>query len=135
MESQILNTVRVNLTRVAVKAYYPYDNRAVFEIFFNDGKKRRMTRSAVLGEPEVLARQLIERLVLKEKHDCVDFDGESLIDVHVLVEDEERAVRMLAGFFRSLNRKAERIRSYSKSEGYLSLLKSLQTAEAGLDGR
>ena len=132
MEEQILKTVKVNLLKVIVKSYSPNENRAVLEIFFDDGKQSRMTRSTILGDANLLALQLMEELILKEKNYSADFDGESLRDVDVVIEDEQRTRLLLVDFFRTLHSKANHIRNSSSAAGYLDLIRNLQMSELKL---
>lgn len=129
MESQALKTVRVSLMKVVVKSYFPNENRVVLEIFFEDRKRRQMTRSTILGDANLLALQLMEELILKTKNDSADFDGEALKDVDVIIEDEKRTQLLLVDFFRTLHSKARHIRNSASSVGYLNLIKNLQMTE------
>src|SRR3989338_9120425 len=124
MENETVRTVKVNLLKVVVQSFTPNDNRAVLGIFFEDGKSKEMRRSTRLGDANLLAVQLMEELLLKEKNDCAEFDGESLLDVDVVLENEQKARLHLVDFFRTLHSKAQQIRNTTSSSGYLDLIRN-----------
>lgn len=132
MENETVRTIKVNLLKVVVQAFTPNDNRAVLGIFFEDGKSKEMRRSTKLGDANLLAVQLMEELVLKEKNDCAEFDGESLLDVDVLIENEQMTRLLLVDFFRTLHSKAQQIRNSSSASGYLDMIRNLQMTELTL---
>ena len=134
MENQSLRTIRISLLKVVVKSFSPNDNRAVLDIYFEDGKSKQMTRSTRLGDANLLTTQLLQELVLKEKNDCAEFDGESMKDVDVLLDNEQKARLMLIDFFRTLHSKAQQIKNASSSVGYIDRIRALQMTELTLYG-
>ncbi|MBS3132588.1 hypothetical protein J4470_00465 [Candidatus Woesearchaeota archaeon] len=126
---QSLKTIRLNLLKVVVKSFSPIDNRAVLEIFYEDGKSRQITRATRLGDANMLALQLIDELVLSEKNDGLEFDGENLRGVDVVIENEQKIKLMLVDFFRTLHSKAQKIRNNKSASGYLDLIRGLQRTE------
>ena len=132
MENQSVKTIHVNLLKVAVKSFSPADKLVVIEIYVDDGKIRRITRTAKLGDANMLAMQLIEELILSEKDQKLEFDGESLRDVEVIVQNEQKARIMLVDFFRTLHSKAQQIKNSKNSAGYMELIKHLQRTELTL---
>ena len=129
---QSLRTVRVDLLKVVVKSFSPIDNMAVLEIFYDDGKSRQITRTTKLGDANVLALQLIDNLIISEKNEELEFDGEILKDVDVVIENEQKAKLLLIDFFRTLHSKAQQIRNNKNSAGYLDLIRNLQRTELTL---
>jgi len=126
---QSLKTVRVDLLKVIVKSFSPMDNMVVLEIFYNDGKSRQITRTTKLGDANVLSLQLMDELIISKKNDEIEFDGESIRDVEVVIENQQKTRLMLIDFFRTLQSKAQRIRHNKSSAGYLDLIRNLQRTE------
>ena len=126
---QSLRTVRVDLLKVVVKSFSPIDNMVVLEIFYDDGKSRKITRTTKLGDANVLALQLIDNLIISEKNEELEFDGEILKDVDVVIENEQKARLLLIDFFRTLHSKAQQIRNNKNSAGYMDMIRNLQRTE------
>ena len=126
---QSLRTVRVDLLKVVVKSFSPIDNMVVLEIFYDDGKSRKITRTTKLGDANVLALQLIDNLIISEKNEELEFDGEILKDVDVVIENEQKARLLLIDFFRTLHSKAQQIRNNKNSVGYMDMIRNLQRTE------
>ncbi len=129
MENQSVKIVRVNLLKVVVKSFSPIDNMAVLEIFFDSGKRKSITRTTRLGDANVLSIQLMDELALSEKNEGAEFDGESLRDIDVIIENEQKARLKLVDFFRTLHSKAQQVRNSKNSEGYLDLIRNIQRTE------
>ncbi len=132
MENEAVRTVKVSLLKVVVSSFTPNDNRAVLDIFFEDGKSKQMRRSTKLGDANLLSMQLIEELVIKEKNDFAEFDGETLREVEIMIENEQKVRLLLMDFFRTLHSKAQQIRNSMSSSGYLDMLRNFQRTELTL---
>ncbi|MAG15705.1 hypothetical protein CMO88_01445 [Candidatus Woesearchaeota archaeon] len=129
---QSLKTAHVSLLKVIVKSFSPMDNMAVLGIFYESNKSKQITRTTKLGDANVLALQLMNELIISEKNNVLEFDGESLIDVEVVVENEQKTRAMLIDFFRTLHSKAQKIKNNKSSSGYLDLIRNLQRTELRL---
>ncbi|MBI2664090.1 hypothetical protein HYX10_01970 [Candidatus Woesearchaeota archaeon] len=129
---QSLRTVQVSLLKVVVKTYTPMENLAVFEIFYNSGRSKQITRTTKLGEANVLADQLVDDLLITEKNSRAEFDGETLTGVDVILESEQKTKLMLVDFFRTLQSKALQIKHNKTSAGYLDMIKAVQRMEITL---
>lgn len=135
MENQSLKTVYVRLLKVAVRKFSPIENKALLEIFFDDGKIKSITRATRLGDAKVLSMQLINELALNEKNEEMEFDGESLRDVDVIIENEQKAMLKLVDFFRTLHSRAQQVRNSKNSEGYLDMIRNIQRMELMIYGQ
>ncbi len=129
MENQSLRTVRVSLLKVAVRRFSPIDNTVLLEIFFDAGKIKSITRTTRLGDANMLAMQLIDDLMLSERSEEAEFDGESLRGVDVVLENEQKARLKLIDFFRTLHSRAQQVRNSKSSDGYLDLIRNIQRTE------
>ena len=126
---QSLGRVRVNLLKVAVSSFSPMDNMVVLEIFYESGKSKQIIRATKLGDANVLAMQLMEELVINEKNDRLEFDGENVRDADVVLENEAKTRSMLVDFFRTLHSKAQQVRNNKSAEGYLDIIRSVQRTQ------
>ncbi len=129
MENQSVKTVHVNLLKVAVRRFSPIDNTAVMEIFFETSRIKSITRTTRLGDANILAMQLIDGLVLSERSEEAEFDGESLRGVDVVLENEQTAKLKLVDFFRTLHSKAQQVRNSKSADGHLDRIRSIQRTE------
>ncbi len=129
MENQSVRTVRVKLLKVAVRRFSPIEKTATLEIFFDAGKIKSITRTARLGDANILAMQLIDNLVLSERGEEAEFDGESLRGADVVLENEQTARLKLIDFFRTLHSKAQQVRNSKSADGYLDMIRSIQRTE------
>jgi hypothetical protein len=126
---QSLRNIRLDLLKVIVKSFSPIDNMVVLDIFYNDGRSRQITRTTKLGDANVLALQLMDELVISEKNEESEFDGENLRDVEVVIENEQKTRIALVDFFRTLHSRAQQVRNNKSSAGHLDLIRSLQRTE------
>lgn len=129
MENQSLKTIRVTLLKVAVRSFSPADNMAVLEIFFDAGKRKSITRTTRLGDANILAIQLMEELALSERNEETDFDGESVKEADIIIENEQKARMKLVDFFRTLHSKAQQVRNSKSADGYLEMIRNIQRTE------
>src|SRR3989338_5778012 len=97
-----LKTIQVSLLKVSVKAFTPAENSVVLEIAYESKKTARITRTTRLGNANLLARQLMEEVIMHASDEAADFDGESLIQAHALIHNEHQAFAKLVDFFRTL---------------------------------
>jgi hypothetical protein len=127
MRNQSIRAVTVKLQKIGIASFSPTDRMLSLHITLHDGRQKHVTRSTPLKEPGLLALQLIEELVIMEKNQNLDFDGESLTgEVDVMIENRQMTEALLLDFFQTLYSKAQRIKNAASAEGYMDLLRDFQ---------
>ncbi len=101
-----------------------------FNIYFNDGREKMMQRKFLLGDPEIIAEQVINeiRQIEKKAHKSPSDD---FLDVVVIrLEDEDEIPKKLAGFFSKVKEKINHVKGIRVAQGYLGAIESIKKLKA-----
>jgi len=123
-----MKIINVELEKIRVSDLSVRNGLVFLEIFFDDGKKKEISRNTKIENPDREAENIIKEIRQMEKNINQEFNGEKFFDsyTNVVIQDEEKVTEKMTGFLKKIKDKMVEVRSLKDATGFLDKINAIK---------
>ena len=123
-----MKIISLEIKKVSIGKFFPKENKAELDIFFNDGGDKEIFKTIDVSDAEGSAEAVLADLRKMEKNIHRSSQNEEPIVenfVNIVVKNEGKAIKEIAKFIQKIEARMEEIKSKNAAEGYLERIRQL----------
>ena len=124
-----MKIISLEIKKVSIGKFFPKENKAELDIFFNDGGDKEIFKTIDVSDAEGSAENILADLrkmetSIHKSSEARNSIAENLINI--VVKNENETIKEIARFIQKIEIKMEEIKSKNVAEGHLDRIRQLK---------